>query len=346
MGEFGTITPKDLDSTLSMEDLAGVLTNIIKEIRSNPNYGKQLRACIADLNKYGDKIAKSDDIEVLFYIYQNIQKTSMELRRLLSAFINLEVYDSINYSLYVKGQRVALEHLDLKWLSKSTSSGELKLKMAGALNALEEEVKDEYTEQVNKIFNHHYAVFLQAIQGTYNGTLGKGALNIGHVAEAYESHIEEHHPQEYRVLNNISKSGADLSTLDKMMIAFAKDTDAVKYWDSHEGIGKAWIHIRNSLGTQRGTVAGDVGRMQVKQSKDGSRIRLARFNTLQEGLTLYSAIIGEEPAETVAKKIAEYISEPVKQVSAQVIDNIKDEAIREEFKKTNLERQMNVMVHI
>lgn len=345
MGEFGTITARDLDSTLTMSDLVDVLTNIITEIRSNNNYGIQVRACIEELNKYGDTISKSDDIKILFHVYESIQKTSIELRKLLSQFINLDVYDGINYALYNKGKRVAVEHLDLSWLSKS-STGELKLKMAGAINSLEEEVKDKYKEEVNKIFNQHYAVFLQAIQGTYNGVIGRGAINIGHIAEAYESHIEEHHPQEYRVLNNLAKSGSELSVLDKLMITFQNETEAAKYWDNHEGIGKAWIHVRNSLGTQRGTVAGDVGRMQVKQSKDGSRIRLARFNTLKEGLSYYNAILGDEPAQDVAKKIAEYMSEPVKQVSAQVIDNIKDETIREEFIKTNLSRSINVMVHI
>ena len=128
---------------------------------------------------------------------------------------------------------------------------------------------------------------------------------MGHIAEAYEQHISEHHPAEYRVLNNLAKSGNSLTVLDKMMLNFESDVDAVTYWDAHEGITKAWMHIRNSLGTQRGTVAGDVGQMQVKQGKTGAgRIRLARLNTLKEGIGVYCAIVSDEPVEDVALRIA------------------------------------------
>ena len=224
----------------------------------------------------------------------------------------------------------------------------MKLKLYEAEKTLQEEASDEYKEQVNHIFNRHYAIFLQAISGTYNGIIGRGgALNMGHIAEAYEQHISEHHPAEYRVLNNLAKSGNSLTVLDKMMLNFESDVDAVTYWDAHEGITKAWMHIRNSLGTQRGTVAGDVGQMQVKQGKTGAgRIRLARLNTLKEGIGVYCAIVSDEPVEDVALRIAKYISEPVRQTSSKIIDNIKDEKIRELLNEDNFKRAENIMVHI
>ena len=131
------------------------------------------------------------------------------------------------------------------------------------------------------------------------------------------------------------------------MLNFESDVDAVTYWDAHEGITKAWMHIRNSLGTQRGTVAGDVGQMQVKQGKTGAgRIRLARLNTLKEGIGVYCAIVSDEPVEDVALRIAKYISEPVRQTSSKIIDNIKDEKIRELLNEDNFKRAENIMVHI
>lgn len=347
MGDFGTITSADLESTLSLEDLTAVLINIITEIRKNDNYGSKLRSEIDKLNKYADKISNSTSLEDLFNAYKNIQSTSIYLRKLLSQFINLEVYDKITYSFYYNGKRYETDNIDASWLTKS-SKGELKLKLNEAEKTLQEEASDEYKEQVNHIFNRHYAIFLQAISGTYNGIIGRsGALNRGHIAEAYEQHISEHHPKEYRVLNNLAKSGNSLTVLDKMMLNFESDVDAVTYWDAHEGITNAWMHIRNSLGTQRGTVAGDVGQMQVKQGKTGAgRIRLARLNTLKEGIDAYCAIVSNEPVKDVALRIAKYISEPVRQTSSKIIDNIKDEKIRELLNEDNFKRAENIMVHI
>ena len=347
MGDFGTITSADLESTLSLEDLTAVLIDIITEIRKNDNYGSELRLEIDKLNKYADKISNSTSLEDLFNAYENIQSISMYLRKLLSQFINLEVYDKITYSFYYNGKRYETDNIDASWLTKS-SKGELKLKLYEAEKTLQEEASDEYKEQVNHIFNRHYAIFLQAISGTYNGIIGRsGALNMGHIAEAYEEHISEHHPKEYRVLNNLAKSGNSLTVLDKMMLNFESDVDAVTYWDAHEGITNAWMHIRNSLGTQRGTVAGDVGQMQVKQGKTGAgRIRLARLNTLKEGIDAYCAIVSNEPVKDVALRIAKYISEPVRQTSSKIIDNIKDEKIRELLNEDNFKRAENIMVHI
>ena len=189
MGDFGTITSADLESTLSLEDLTAVLIDIITEIRKNDNYGSELRSEIDKLNTYADKISNSTSLEDLFNAYESIQSTSIYLRKLLSQFINLEVYDKITYSFYYNGKRYETDSIDASWLTKS-SKGELKLKLYEAEKTLQEEVSDEYKEQVNHIFNRHYAIFLQAISGTYNGIIGRsGALNMGHIAEAYEQHI-------------------------------------------------------------------------------------------------------------------------------------------------------------
>ena len=50
------------------------------------------------------------------------------LRKLLSQFINLEVYDKITYSFYYNGKRYETDSIDASWLTKS-SKGELKLKL-------------------------------------------------------------------------------------------------------------------------------------------------------------------------------------------------------------------------
>lgn len=89
------------------------------------------------------------------------------------------------------------------------------------------------------------------------GAKVKGAkLNRGHVAEAYESHLASHHSNSYKLLNSLNID----SVIDKAIIAKEITELKVDWWASHESPDGAWSHIRSSMGTQRGTVAGDVGR--------------------------------------------------------------------------------------
>ena len=338
-------------SVLTKEDLTNYLETIIIEIRNQPNAGTELKYELQELKKYQDTISKSNSVATLFTIYEQIQKTSMEVRKLLSRFVALEVYDSIGYAFYYNGKRYYAnglsEEQQAKWLTKSSSTGELKLKLYEAEKELKDDLTDELRQQVNEIFNKHYAVFLAAIKGTYNGEIGRrGALNYGHLAEAYESHTEEHHPAEYKVINNLAKATHQMTVADKMMIAYETEAGAVSYWANHEGINSAWQHIRDSLGTQRGTVAGDVKSTQVKQGKTGAgRIRLARLNTLIQGVNSYCAILDDSKSpREVAAMIADYISEPVRQMSDKIIDNIVDEEIKKMFKDMN--ENIKIQAHV
>jgi hypothetical protein len=112
-------------------------------------------------------------------------------------------------------------------------------------------------------------------------------LNKGYIAEAYEEHLAIHHTTAYNLFNK-SKS---LSVLDKgIMITTAIEdiSSAGNWWASHESMSKAWSHITSSMGRQRGTVAGDVGRVQVKSgysySTYGRKVRLASLATLKDGV--------------------------------------------------------------
>lgn len=340
------------DSILPKEDLVKYLCDIITEIRKNDLYGKELKEKIHEMEEYVGKVHAGMKASQLYPIYEKIQEASMELRKLLSDFIELDLYDGISYSIYYNGKRYAIDNLKQEWLTESRSSGELKLRLNAVEKELKDAIHDEYKQALAASFNKHYATFKAAIEGTYNGVIGRGgALNVGHIAEAFEAHSEEHHKREYSLLNNLFNSEEELTVADKMLIQYESEADAVNYWANHEGISAAWMHIRESLGTQRGTVAGDVLGRQVKQGKSSaSRIRLARLGTLQRGIEDYSAIIGDgnnnPPVEEVAERLAEYISEPMRQMSVKIIDNIALEDIKEEMYKLNDKYLNTTMIHI
>lgn len=328
-----------LDNIISIEDLTQILANIIRQIRSSNTSLNTLKSNINKLQTYNN-LNSNDSVETLFNAYKQIQSTSIELRKILSNFISLEVYDSIDYAFYYNGQYYHTDKLELKWLTKISTTGELKLRLNTAVKELKTDVSNIYHERIREIFNQHYTMFYAAIEGTYKDKKGigrGGALNKGHIAEAYELHIAEHHPVTYRAFKELKNPSSEITAADRAMISSEKEMDAITYWANHEGINTAWKHIRESLGTQRGTVAGDVGSTQVKSGKTNANIiRLARFNTLKEGIESYTMILNPNISpEKVALQIAKYISEPVNKISSTIVDNITDQETQKIFQDFN-----------
>lgn len=272
----------------------------------------------------------------------------MQLRQLLSKYIDLETYDKITYAFYYNGKRYETDNIDARWLSKSSKSGELKLNLKYATDDLSNAYATEYEQRVRDAFDQHFSHYSDAIIGTYRGVIGRGgALNKGHIAEAYESHTREHHPLHYRLLNHLFNNPIPEEPIPQL-IQYTNHAEAVRYWADHESIDSAWQHIRESFGTQRGTVAGDVGGMQVKGSTSNARrIRIARLNTLIQGVEAYSMILNPNiPAYEVALLIADYMSEPVRKVSDRIIDEVSDKLIKDQFGQYNKRIELKAYVRI
>ena len=322
MGDI-SFTPEDFDAVLTIEDLSAHVEKVITEIRSG-NVG--LSQINEQINKLQSKeiagIDTNSSVSQLLMAYKTVQAVSMSLRALLSQYVNLEVYDSIAYAFYFDGQRFSTENLNADWMFV-TSKGELRLSLDKATEELRKGIAGTAKEKISDIFNKHYGRYMDAISGMYLKASGyplgakvKGArLNRGHVAEAYETHIAGHHSQAYILLNSINSPE---SVMEKMVYALELETKGDEYWSTHESPDEAWKHIRGAMGTQRGTVAGDVGRFQVKQGASSdtniysSQVRLASLSTLRNGINAYCDILNPNIAPSVvARRIAMYMSEPV-----------------------------------
>lgn len=321
---------------ITKEDLVQSLAEIIREIRDgNPRY-KNFINSVKELENL-DKITESTrDVNVLFANYKQIQKASIELRKILESIFHNDAYDAIEYSFYYNGKRYHTDTINAKWLTVSGSTGELKLRLNHATEDLKTAVYEKIEQSYNEAFNQHYAKMLKGFAAMYNGTIGRGgAINYGHLAEAFEEHMEQHHTQAMRAMDQLAASQENLSVVQKYIVSFVDEEKGTVGW--HEAPKETWAHVIHSLGIQRGTVAGDVGKSQVKQSKTGSpRIRLARLNTLIDGIQVYSDIFNEHktPVE-VAEKLATYISEPVRKVSETIIDGVIDQDIQSALKELN-----------
>lgn len=338
-----SFTPDEFDSVLSISDLTIYIAKVIQQIRQQNLTQPNLFLEIDNLAKIFQNGINSQNINELLTAYKSIQQISMKLRKMLSEYVNLEVYDNISYAFYYNGKRFSTDNISASWLTVN-SKGELRLQLDKAAESLSKDLQDEARLKIQEIFSQHYQNYLAVVSAAYLEETGyelgkkiKGSkLNRGHVAEAYEIHISEHHPQAYRLLNEVNKLD---SVMEKMSIVqqLQNDTDEGNgTW--HETANEMWRHIRSAMGTQRGTVAGDVGRFQVKQGFSSnsnaysSQVRLASLSTLKNGIKIYSDILNYDiDATQVAYKIAMYMSEPVANNTRNIQAYIANKNLSKEF---------------
>ena len=308
-------SPEDFDSVITLEDLTNVLADIVGEIRAGDKTTQPLLEEIEKLialqdnlyNYKGDKDYGGEGVQMLFAVYEQSIKTSMQIRKLLAQRgIKLQEYNDISYSFYYKGTRYTSDTIDLNWV-RVGSDGTLRLNIDKAVKDLKQQINSISQKQLQAIFQKHFEVYLAAIFGMYKGS---NRLNQGRVAEAFEAHLTEHHPNAFQYLNTLNTNSVISKSL---LVQFATEAGD-SYWAHHEDPNSAWAHIRGAMGTQRGTVAGDVGNRQVKSAKDsGDQVRLSTLTNLKTGIKRYADILNPEiSCRDVALKLARYLTEPVK----------------------------------
>lgn len=319
-------TPSDMDNVISLKELTAILTEIIINIRNNTN--NNYTSLKNNLNKLKQiSLIQPNTINEAFMAYKQVQKISLELRKLLQIYLpKIDAYDNIEYSFYFEGIRYTTKEIKAEWLFERSEDGRkvIGLDLQKAIDDLSQNLNDSASQQIQQLLTKHYLSYLSMIKGTYSPPKGRRPrVNQGYISEAFEEHLAEHHSLIYEKLNNLE----NLTLMDKMSLAASIDIKySSSYWADHESVSIGWGHIKSALGTMRGTVAGDVGRFQVKSgaratqtSQYRNRVRLASFTTIEKGILAYSKIVDENLApSSVALEIARYISEPVKKDAAQL----------------------------
>ena len=127
------IQASHLENVITVEDLATYIKdNIIIPARAGNTSLNELKVEIEKLKEY-ENLTKNSSIAELFGAYEQIQSISMKLRKILSQFLSIEVYDSIDYTFYYNGKQYHTSKIDASWLTKSGSTGELKLRLNAAV---------------------------------------------------------------------------------------------------------------------------------------------------------------------------------------------------------------------
>lgn len=307
---------------ISLGELIQACTAMVEEIRSNSNAATYTKL-IDDINELQNidltLINKNSSIGTLLKAYKQIIAVSIDFRQLLINYdIEVAQYNSISYAIYYQEQIQYAEDLKPEWLSV-TKRG-LMLNLRNASEALQESLKNDINAEAKakilELLSNHYSLFLSYIEGMYRqqnkhefGDSGSH-INRGHVAEAHERHLQETHISIYNAakVSNIEMLGSIEGQIKEM-----EQLNNQKNW--HENAEKAWQHVRDSLGFQRGTVAGDVNGVQVKQVKKdstSSSLRLSSFQNLRRGIQSYSDLLNPEvSASIVGARMAIYMADPM-----------------------------------
>lgn len=338
--------PQDFENIITREDLEKALIDIILKIRAAENKGKffQIKEKIKELKekyRYGDYDGGASVITML-NIYHRVIEISLELRKLLKEFFpSMDIYDHINYSFYINGKRYFTEKINTNWVSKSKEN-DLMLNLTKVRDSLQSQYQQGITQKIRDIFNEHYNSYLNMIIGTYRGEIGtqKASLKYGHVAEAFEEHLFEHHnPEIIQLLNQTRSFKKDDPIILKIQ---NKEKELSGYWENHESVESGWMHIRASLGKMRGTVAGDVFNMQVKQTKENNgSVQLASLETLKDGVFNYCDIINEDKSpKEIVQTLVTYMSETVDKKAYVELARIGNDIFKEKISDGN------ILIHI
>lgn len=311
-------TEEELEAYITYQDLRDYFIQIIDEIRKSQ--GQKYQKLIRKLEEIKTiYISISSTEQDLFDVYEKIQSISIELRQLLPEHLKTANYDKINYAFYYQGKRYTTDEIRAEWLTKNKKTGELQLDLKQAIKDLESEIKDKNKKKIQDLLKEHYEAYRAAIEGTYKSKKNS-RLNAGYIGEAFEEHLTEHHSQIMKTINS-----EKIQKIPNEILNFSK----INYWANHESINIAWKHMQMSYGTQRGTVAGDVYGRQVKALENNPKynIRLARFRTLEQGIQVYSKIIGNESSSKVAAELTTYFASPIRKMAARVLENISEQEV-------------------
>lgn len=205
--------PSDFTGVLSLDYLTQVIADIIKDIRSNDHgqYNHMINE-ISELETIELKVeayknsgnTKQAQIMINYYydLYQRLLKISLELRKLLPKELGLAQYDNISYALYDRGQRFYFEKLPISTLVYNESTDKLQIDLEAATKNLRQRLTQANKESYGAILNAHYNNFMNVLKNAKTHELPSG-LNRGHVAEAFEEHLAQHHTAAYNFYNNM-----------------------------------------------------------------------------------------------------------------------------------------------
>ena len=307
-----------MNQYLPKDEMISIVANQIETIRHNEKEYLYLKKAIEELNNI--KLIPGD-IHSMFKTYEKVKEVSIKLRKIFfSAGLNLDIYNSIDYSLYYEGRRYSTETLKESWLEVSEDGKTLKINMRSAVDDISKEMKEQVDVEVNRLIQDHFLKYFTALtnmSGLHSSGMSTKGFNRGHAAEAYEEHFQEHHANLLKALKSSEYTSKDSFAVQEFREVAEKD---VAKWYAHEieGPNTMWQHLRHALGNQAGTVAGDVRGTQVKaiinysgKYKDFKSLSLSNLTTLQNGIDNYSIIFSNKSAIEVARELVPYMTESI-----------------------------------
>lgn len=381
------------------------LQELAKQIEANlktsmqvdfEKYGKDIESSIKKLEKLQIRIIKLQGSEnkttkknvfkgkelqenelktIAFEAYKLLQNLSMFFRNNILQEES-EKYNNITYALYYKGKRFFVDQLDKEWISIQ-ADGSIQISLAKVKKAFDKKIMDNTisnkTNALLQLFTEHYKQFLpqaERLSQNKQTRLDKKGINKGHIAEAFERHLAEHHKELYIKSKNSKLQENIEEDKDYMVLKnyIEKTSTRSRSWYKHEeGENKnkqkrtMIKHLYHSLGSQRGTAAGDVFNVQVKQIREdyydkkkhkvvrsSTTIQLSSLSNLITGLKIYSRIFSKENLSRTAKLIALYLTDAIdSNLSMEINKEIIPQVLKDEIQLDEwFDKNKNIKLHM
>lgn len=302
-------TAADMANGIQLEEAADVIVQAIDSIRADIKINNltELESIIKEYS-LKEELTEAEIINA----YKKVQEFSIYLRTFFKNFPQVKQYEKISYAFYSSnGYRYTSEAPSGLYVS----NGVLYYNRQQTISEIQNSLRGQKNyKRVQKALSNHMKNYKRMLVGTYRGK----RFNFGHIAEAFEDHLSSHHSSLYSLLNINFQSDSVFETMaDISFESYLQELESSGRWDSHETVKQGWQHLRNSLGIQRGTVAGDVGAFQIKARNN----KLANVSTIMSGLKLYSKIFDTSiSSDTLCYDILRYLSEPYSRFNGDAAD--------------------------
>ena len=302
-------TASDMANSINIEDAADVLVEAIDLIRAKIKINN-LNNLESIIKEYSLKDNLTD--EEIIDAYKKVQEFSFYLRTFFKNFPQVKQYEKISYAFYTSsGYRYTAETPS----GLHVSDGVLYYNRQQTMLEIQKSLKGQFNyKKVQQALSKHIKDYKRMLKGTYRGK----RFNFGHISEAFEDHLSSHHTSLYNLLNiNLQADSVFEKMADIEFQNYLQEINSSNRWDTHETVKQGWQHLRNSLGIQRGTVAGDIGEFQVKARNN----KLADVSTIVEGLKIYSKIFDPSvSSDILCYDILKYLSEPYSRFNGDAAD--------------------------
>lgn len=334
-----------MEKYINKEDIESSVEEIIyknlKELGQNENH--IIKQKMKELENMYNQFAKQEEVEsikqfhdttrfntsrideTLFTQYKSLKGREIDkigrakiiddmYNKILEIINILKEETNINYAIYFdSGGRIYRSYIDSipsKMLKLDNTKNSVKHQMQIQASNFKKWATVKSQKRAVDVTDHFNA-FIATLQDTYNGKpqLPNKKVNKGHIAEAFERHLQNMH--------------------NSLIYSNNEELSSTYDWT----VDEAWKLVRASLGNDPWYTGGDVGNIQVKSLFAGDRT-VTSYATIEDTFNFLEYLLKENESDDVLRrkaseafsvlynKVDNVINESMEMTVQEIVDDI------------------------